>query len=156
MSAGERFLLGVCMCLCMSVYIYCFCQSQLTGRTSPFPQPFLLGLIICWLAPNWLRTVIFGSGGVHRDFGVCRGRGVDQVLWVQVGNLELSHREWFLHSVFVDLDLFFTLCILFVVVPTYLVTQVFISSLIQSPAFNQLYGSGKIPSFWASVSLVVK
>lgn len=42
-------------------------------------------------------------------------------------NLELSHRESFFHSVFVDLYLFFTLCIL-IVVPEHHATQVFISS----------------------------
>lgn len=36
--------------------------------------PSLLGPIICWLPSNWLRIVVFESGAVHRDFGLCRGR----------------------------------------------------------------------------------
>lgn len=130
MGAGEHVLLGVCIDLCLSVFIYRFCQSWLIVRL-PLPSPpFLLGPIVCWLPSNWPRIVVFGNGAVYRDFGVCRGSsglgplGTDGQLRI------IPQRILFSLCVLVDLYLFFTLCILIVVVPIYHVTQVFKSSLI--------------------------
>lgn len=107
-----------------------FLSIIVNSETLPFPPPFLLGPIICWLPSNWLRTVIFGCGTVYRDSGVCRGRSGLGPLGTDGRLRTISQRMFFALCVFVDLYLFFTLCILVVVLRTYHVTQVFISSLI--------------------------
>lgn len=124
-GADEPVLLGVCIYLCMSAFIDCFCQSEIVVRL----LPFLLGPIICWLPSNGLRIVVFGSGAVYRDFGVCRGRSGLGPLGTNGQLRTIPQRIFFSFCVFVSV-LFFTVCIFIVVVPIHHITQVFISSLI--------------------------
>ena len=90
-----------CVHIPVYVCIHLLCLSIIVNRL----LLLLLGPIICWLPSNWPRTVVFGSGAVHRDFGVFRGRSGLGPLGTN-GQLKLPYRECLFHSVYLCMFIF--------------------------------------------------